>query len=53
MPVPALYSIVTDMRAHLSSKGYYMPDGSGVVTNVVGFGHVGIFVDLFPDESFC
>ncbi|TPX30493.1 hypothetical protein SmJEL517_g05951 [Synchytrium microbalum] len=41
VPVPALYSIVTDMRERLASKGLYKPDGSGQVSHVVGFGHLG------------
>ncbi|TPX42583.1 hypothetical protein SeMB42_g04671 [Synchytrium endobioticum] len=41
VPVPALYSIVTDMRAWLASEGFYKADGSGIVTHVIGFGHLG------------
>ncbi|KAJ3021189.1 hypothetical protein HKX48_009023 [Thoreauomyces humboldtii] len=43
VPVPALYSVVEEMRKRLAQEGLYEADGSatGRVKHVVGFGHMG------------
>jgi (R)-2-hydroxyglutarate---pyruvate transhydrogenase len=41
VPVQSLYDFVKDVRLHLKKEGVYCDDASGIVSHVVGFGHVG------------